>query len=270
LGVTDQTTLDDPNTPHDALLTDRAALALEAVDESALDDIRHLRDDFARFMMPYKFGIDEVSTKLEILRQEFAELHDYNPIEHVSNRLKSPESIVQKIMRKGCDPSFDAIRESITDIAGVRVTCSFISDVYRVFELLTTQTDIKVLQVKDYIAEPKPNGYKSLHAIVEIPVFLSGGPVPVIVEIQLRTIAMDFWASLEHKIYYKYDRSVPEELLGGLKDAADDAARLDETMQRLHHEIRGGHERVATGSILVPPTAALADLHEARARFGEA
>ncbi|MCX7522872.1 GTP pyrophosphokinase family protein [Microbacterium sp. STN6] len=190
-------------------------------------------------MMPYKFGIDEINTKIGILREEFNELHAYNPIEHVSSRLKTPESLIEKLVRKGCDPSFESIRETITDIAGVRVTCSFVSDVYRVFELITAQTDIRLVEAKDYIANPKPNGYKSLHAIVEVPVFLSDGPVPVRVEVQLRTIAMDFWASLEHKIYYKYDRSVPAELLSGLKDAADTAAQLDETMERLHSQIRG-------------------------------
>jgi putative GTP pyrophosphokinase len=125
------------------------------------------------------------------------------------------------------------------DIAGVRITCSFVADAYRLFDLLTEQDDVRVLQVKDYIAEPKPNGYKSLHAIVEVPVFLSTGRIDVPVEVQFRTIAMDFWASLEHKIYYKYETRVPEQLLESLKDAADTAAELDERMERLHREIRG-------------------------------
>ena len=131
------------------------------------------------------------------------------------------------------------MRETITDIAGVRVVCSFVSDVYRVFDLLTSHSDITVYQVKDYISKPKPNGYRSLHLLLEVPVFLSSGPVQTIVEVQLRTIAMDFWASLEHKIYYKYDREVPEELLRGLSDAAEQAGRLDSTMEWLHIAIRG-------------------------------
>jgi putative GTP pyrophosphokinase len=147
---------------------------------------------------------------------------------------------MQKVARKGCEPSYQAIRAEITDIAGIRVVCSFVSDVYRVFDALTAQSDVHVLQVKDYIANPKPNGYKSLHAIIEIPVFLSDGPVPVTVEVQLRTVAMDFWASLEHKIFYKYDKAVPVELLRGLKDAADTAAELDGKMERLHDEVRRG------------------------------
>jgi putative GTP pyrophosphokinase len=222
-------------------------------------------------MMPYKFGIDEVNTKIQILREEFEQLHAYNPIEHVSSRLKTPESLVQKVVRKGCDPSFDAIREAITDIAGVRVTCSFISDVYRTFELLGAQSDLRVLEVRDYIAHPKPNGYKSLHAIVEIPVFLSTGPTPVIVEVQFRTIAMDFWAALEHKIYYKYDRAVPSELLADLTRAAETAAELDAKMERLHSEIRGvTHAAPSADNALVPPDDALQQLHEARERFSDA
>ncbi len=194
-------------------------------------------------MLEHRFGMDEVTTKLNILRDEFTHLHDYNPIESVSSRLKSPESLVEKIQRKGLvlddQPSFDQIRVLVTDIAGVRVVCSFESDVYRVFELLVAQGDISVVEVRDYIKSPKPNGYRSLHALVEVPVFLSGGPVPVLVEVQFRTIAMDFWASLEHKIYYKYRRDVPGELLEGLRSAAETAYTLDATMERLHEEVRG-------------------------------
>jgi putative GTP pyrophosphokinase len=200
-------------------------------------------DDFRRFMLEHKFGMEEVVTKLNILRDEFANLHDYNPIEHVSSRLKSPESLVQKMRHKGLSPedrpSFADIRSRVTDIAGVRVTCSFVSDVYRVFDLLIQQEDIHQVEVRDYITEPKANGYRSLHALVEVPVFLSGGQVPVLVEVQFRTVAMDFWASLEHKIYYKYRREVPQELLDGLLEAASTAYTLDTTMERLHQEVRG-------------------------------
>src|SRR5699024_211016 len=145
---------------------------------TGLGELRQLRDEFTRFMMQYRFGIDEVTTKITILRDEVAHLHDYNPIQHLSPRLKTPESIVAKIDRKGCEPTFDAIRRTITDIAGVRVTCSFVTDVYRVFDMLASQADVTVLDVRDYIAEPKPNGYRSLHGIVEVPVFLSDGVVP--------------------------------------------------------------------------------------------
>ncbi|KAA9089859.1 GTP pyrophosphokinase [Microbacterium radiodurans] len=200
--------------------------------------LRDLRDQFQQFLLEYRFGMQEIETKLGILRDEFQQLHDYNPIEHLSSRLKSPDSIVEKVVRKGVDPEFASIRESITDIAGVRVTCSFVQDAYRLFDLLTAQDDITVRLVKDYIAEPKPNGYKSLHAIVEVPVFLSTGRITVPVEVQFRTIAMDFWASLEHKIYYKYAANVPQELLAELKDAAETASELDARMERLHREVR--------------------------------
>ena len=178
-------------------------------------------------------------TKLGILREEFQLLHDYNPIEHVSSRVKSPDSLIDKVVRKGVEPTFEQIRAHITDIAGIRVTTSFTKDSYRLFDLLTAQDDITVVSVKDYIAHPKDNGYKSLHAIVEVPVFLSTGRVDVPVEVQFRTIAMDFWASLEHKIYYKYEGAVPHGLLAELKDAADTAAVLDARMQRLHGELHG-------------------------------
>jgi putative GTP pyrophosphokinase len=200
-------------------------------------------EDFRRFMLEHRFGMDEIVTKLNILRDEFTHLHDYNPIETVSARLKSPESLLEKVQRKGLSlddhPGFDEVRARVTDIAGVRVVCSFVSDVYRVFDMLMEQPDITTVEVRDYIRDPKPNGYRSLHALVEVPVFLSGGAVPVLVEVQFRTIAMDFWASLEHKIYYKYRRDVPAELLAGLHEAAETAYTLDATMERLHEEVRG-------------------------------
>ncbi len=201
--------------------------------------LRAMAGELQRFLLEYRFGMQEIETKVAILRDEFQYLHDYNPIEHVSSRVKSPDSLVAKVVRRGIEPDFASIRESITDIAGVRITCSFTTDAYRLFDLLTQQDDVTVRVVKDYIAAPKPNGYKSLHAIVEVPVFLSSGRVTVPVEVQFRTIAMDFWASLEHKIYYKYERQVPAELLADLRDAAASAAELDERMQRLHRELHG-------------------------------
>ncbi|MGO1539660.1 MAG: GTP pyrophosphokinase [Leucobacter sp.] len=204
------------------------------------DDERELRDKLTKFLLPYKFAIDEVLTKIRILEEEFSHTGEYNPIEHFSGRLKEPENILEKMQRRGIGHDLGEVREAITDIAGVRVVCSFVSDVYRVFELLTAQGDVRIHTVKDYIAKPKKNGYRSLHLILEIPVFLSSGPVSTLVEVQIRTIAMDFWASLEHKIYYKYDREVPEELLHRLSDAAKQAGQLDASMEWLHIAIRGG------------------------------
>lgn len=214
-------------------------LASEQLDAVDGDQLRSLRAQMQRFMLEYQFGLREVETKIEILRDEFLHMHDYNPIEHVSTRVKTPESIVEKISRRAVVPDLDTIKAEITDIAGARVTCSFTKDVYRLFDLLTRQDDITVLTVKDYIAKPKPSGYKSLHAVVQVPVFLSTGPVPVTVEVQFRTIAMDFWASLEHKIYYKYAANVPERIVAELTEAAEIASQLDSRMERLHREIHG-------------------------------
>ena len=219
-------------------------MALQQIDPMTLGEMRAFRESFARFIMPYKFGIDEISTKVSILREEFARAARLQPDRaHLEPAQICRRASRQKIVRKQCEPSFDVIRESITDIAGVRIVCSFVSDVYRVYELLAAQEDVHVLKVKDYIADPKPNGYKSLHVIVEIPVYLSEGSVLVPVEVQLRTVAMDFWASLEHKIYYKYDGDVPSGLLRDLTDAATTANELDVTMEKLHRQVRGGVDR---------------------------
>lgn len=189
-----------------------------------------------QLMVAYRSAIDEVETKLRVLQREFTHANSYNTIENVSTRLKSMDSLLRKARRRGCT-KIDDVRTHITDVAGVRIVCSFTRDVYRVRDLLLAQHDVTLLSEKDYVAHPKPNGYRSLHLIIEVPVFLSSGAQSVPVEVQLRTIAMDFWASLEHKIYYKYDGHVPEHLLTELTTAADTANRLDADMERLHHEI---------------------------------
>ncbi len=191
-----------------------------------------------RFMMTYKFGLDEMNTKLQILKEEFQHIHDYNPIEHMKSRLKSPESILNKIYQKNIELSLDSIKENIRDIAGIRIVCSFISDIYKVSEMIEQQEDVTVINIKDYINKPKPNGYQSLHLLLSIPVFLSDRVEQVFVEIQIRTVAMDFWASLEHKIYYKYNKEVPDDLTKELKYAANVASELDYRMEKLHSEIK--------------------------------
>jgi putative GTP pyrophosphokinase len=211
-----------------------------AVSDLTVDErtaLRELKTQLTRFMMSYKFATDEMMTKINILKEEFSSIHAYSPIEHVRSRLKSPEGILKKALRTGCPLTLDEIRDHIQDIAGIRITCSFISDTYRVCQMLTSQQDVTVLKVKDYIASPKPNGYKSLHVLATVPVFMSDRVQPVTVEIQIRTIAMDFWATLEHKIYYKYDGAVPAALLVDLKQAADVASRLDVKMERLHEQV---------------------------------
>ncbi|GGA47058.1 GTP pyrophosphokinase [Psychrobacillus lasiicapitis] len=203
-----------------------------------LEQFKQMRKNMTRLMLVYKFALAELETKIEILQEEFLMIHEYNPIEHTSSRLKSPESIMKKLGRKGKEISVNSIRENVKDIAGLRITCSFISDIYQIYEMLQNQSDLKILNVKDYIQNPKNNGYKSLHLLLEIPVFMSDCKELVTVEVQIRTIAMDFWASLEHKIFYKYDQFVPEKLLKELKEAADSAYALDQKMERLHNEIK--------------------------------
>lgn len=199
--------------------------------------IKELKVEFTRFRMAYKFALDEMTTKLNILNEEFSYIHDYNPIEHISTRLKSPDSLIKKVLKKNIPLSFDQIKDNIRDIAGIRITCSFRSDIYQISEMIQSQRDIEVIDIKDYITNPKPNGYRSLHLILKIPVFMSDREESVYVEVQIRTIAMDFWASLEHKIYYKYNQEVPEELLTELKEAAKTASDLDKKMEDLHKKV---------------------------------
>lgn len=203
-----------------------------------IDQFKKFKYEITRFMMIYKFALDQMETKIEVLKEEFQSLHDYSPIEHTKSRLKSPESIMNKMFRKNHELTFESIKQNIKDIAGVRITCSFISDIYRIKDMLCNQSDLRVLEVKDYIQNPKPNGYQSLHLLVEVPVYMSNGEERACVEIQIRTIAMDFWASLEHKIFYKYNKDVPEHLTRELKNAADSANALDHQMERLHREIQ--------------------------------
>jgi putative GTP pyrophosphokinase len=193
--------------------------------------------EWKNFLFIYKFALDEIDTKLTILNEEFQFVHQHNPIEHIKSRIKSPESIREKLKRKGLDITIENAREHIHDIAGVRVMCSFVSDIYKIYEIIGKQDDIRVLRVKDYIKKPKPNGYQSLHLIVEVPVFLSNRTEHVKVEIQIRTVAMDFWASLEHKIYYKFDKTVPSHLTDQLKEAAETVRYLDKKMKKIKDEM---------------------------------
>jgi putative GTP pyrophosphokinase len=204
--------------------------------------MRWLRSEVPRFQMEYDFAIKEVLTKVTILQEEFMHLHQYNPIEHITSRVKEPDSLLEKIVRKQVRGDFAEIRRKITDIAGVRITCAFIPDSYTVLDALVKQDDVVTLKIKDYIKHPKPNGYRSLHAIIQIPIFMSTGKVDVPVEVQIRTVAMDFWASLEHKIFYKYDGNVPDHVAGDLARAAAMAWELDVKMDALHTEVRGGDE----------------------------
>lgn len=227
--------------PEDALR------ALGEDPEQVTRQLQQLHDEYTALRMHYQAGIDEVLTKVKILRQEFEQMHDYSPIEHVRPRLKSVESMVAKALRTEGEMTIPAIRERIHDIAGVRIICSFTADVYWIADMLAAQPDLEVMTVKDYIARPKPNGYRSLHLIVTVPVYLSTHTELVPVELQIRTIAMDFWASTEHKLNYKYDAQLPAHLSGELEDAARVARELDARMERLREEIRPMPERTRTG-----------------------
>lgn len=194
-------------------------------------------DSWKTVMFLYNAALKEVGTKLEILNDEFHHVHQYNPIEHIKTRIKTPESIVKKLKRNGYESSIENMVKYINDIAGVRLICSFTSDIYRLAEMIGNQSDLKVLSIKDYIKYPKDSGYKSYHMLVSVPVFLSDSVVETKVEIQIRTIAMDFWASLEHKIYYKFEGNAPENISQDLKECADMVSALDERMLQLNEVI---------------------------------
>ena len=181
----------------------------------------------------YNSALREINTKLEILNDEFKLAHSYNPIEYITSRVKSPESIAKKIRHKNKELTVENIVKYVNDVAGIRVICSFTSDIYRLADAIANQNDVKVLKVKDYITNPKENGYKSYHMIVTVPIFLTDNVIDTKVEIQIRTIAMDFWASLEHKIRYKKDLPVIDEIDRELLECAELSAQLEDRMERI-------------------------------------
>ncbi|MCI8489833.1 MAG: GTP pyrophosphokinase family protein [Lachnospiraceae bacterium] len=194
-------------------------------------------DSWKTLMFIYNSALKEVSTKLEILNDEFKHVHQYNPIEYIKSRIKSPESIVKKLKRNGYESSISNMMEHVNDIAGIRIVCSFTSDIYRMAEMIGKQNDLTVVFVKDYIKHPKKSGYKSYHMLVTIPIFLSDRVVDTKVEIQIRTMAMDFWASLEHKIYYKFEGNAPEYISRDLRECSGIVSMLDAKMLTLNEAI---------------------------------
>lgn len=192
---------------------------------------------FNKMMIEYSSAIMEVETRLKVLNAMFSEEYKRNPFESIKSRLKKPESIYKKLERKGYPVTIENIREYITDVAGLRVICSFPDDIYRLAELLVRQDDIILLKEKDYIKSPKPNGYRSLHLILDVPVFLPDNKKYIKAEVQFRTIAMDFWASLEHKLKYKKDIDNTEEIERQLKACADSIEELDYQMQEIRNKI---------------------------------
>ena len=192
---------------------------------------------FAELMMRYRCAIKEVQTKFEVLDEEFSIRYNRNPVEAIKTRLKSPRSIYEKMIRNDYPITVDNIREHLSDIAGIRIICSYPEDIYTLCDMFLRQDDVRLIRKKDYIAKPKENGYRSLHLIVEIPIFLTDAKEYVRAEVQFRTIAMDFWASLEHKLKYKKDIPYASEVAGELKDCAEQIAFLDRRMEAIHNHI---------------------------------
>lgn len=194
-------------------------------------------DSWETLMFLYNSALKEVGTKLDILNDEFVHIHKYNLIEYIKKRIKTPESIVKKLKRDGYDVTVENMVNYINDIAGIRIVCSFTSDIYRLAEMIGKQNDLTVVSIKDYIKNPKASGYKSFHMHVTIPIFLSDRVVDTKVEIQIRTIAMDFWASLEHKIYYKFEGNAPDYISRDLRACAEIVSDLDAKMLQLNEAI---------------------------------
>ena len=197
------------------------------------DDI----DSWNEVTLVYSAALRQVQTKIEILNEEFQHVHQYNPIEHIKSRIKTPESIVKKLRRHGYESTIENMVNHCNDIAGIRIICSFTSDLYQIVDMLKKQKDLEIVAIKDYITYPKASGYKSYHLIVSIPVYLSDRIVNTRVEIQVRTVAMDFWASLEHKIHYKFEGDAPEHIKNELVECARMVSDLDARMLHLNEEI---------------------------------
>ncbi len=201
---------------------------------------------FMELMMYNRCAIREIETKLRVLDEEFSVLADRNPIQTIKSRIKKPISIIEKLQRRGYEVTVENMREHLTDIAGVRVICSFVEDIYKLSELLLSQDDIILVEVKDYIKNPKPNGYRSLHLILDVPIFLSHEKRYMRVEVQFRTIAMDFWASLEHQLKYKKKIENPEQIARELKYCADVITEVDMRMQDIRYmidEVQKKHDK---------------------------
>ncbi|MBR6028232.1 MAG: GTP pyrophosphokinase family protein [Clostridia bacterium] len=194
-------------------------------------------DQFFDLQCRYQAAIRLVQAKLEALDDEFQAQHSRNPIHSMQSRMKTIRSMMDKLERNHLEISIPSAVSNLQDIAGVRVICSYIQDIYTIYELLQRQDDIHIVKVRDYIREPKDNGYRSLHLVVEVPVYLAEGRVAVPVEIQIRTIAMDFWASLEHSLSYKTPETIPQDIADELLQTATDIAALDERMQHIHDEV---------------------------------
>ncbi len=203
----------------------------------ALRDFKEI-NDWNTVMFLYKSALKQINTKIEILNDEFQQRHKYNPIEHIKSRIKTPESIVKKLKRHHYEDTIENMVLYVNDIAGIRITCSFTSDIYRIGKLLENQSDLKILSIKDYMKNPKKSGYRSYHILVTVPVHLSDQIIDTKVEIQIRTVAQDFWATLEHKMHYKFEGDGPDYISQELRACAKYVAELDMRMEELNNEIQ--------------------------------
>lgn len=194
-------------------------------------------DKMEETTMIYRSALREISTKLNVLDDEFRIRRKRNPIEYMKSRVKSVESIMEKLKGRGFEVGVESAKKNLNDIAGIRVVCSFVSDIYEIAQLLKGQYDVTLVEEKDYIKVPKANGYRSLHMVIQIPIFLSDHVENVRVEVQIRTIAMDFWASLEHKLYYKMGAENHVHIRNDLKECADVIASTDMRMQEIQREV---------------------------------
>ena len=214
-------------------------------------EFQRMVDDFFSVQCRYQAAIREIQTKLENLDDEFQMKHRRNPIHHMQSRMKSIRSMMEKLERKHLQQNISSAVDHLTDIAGIRVICSYLQDVYAVADLLTSQDDVHVVKVRDYIKHPKRNGYRSLHLVVEVPVYLSEGRLAVPVEVQIRTIAMDFWASLEHQM--KYKREIPDQqhIVAQLKSCAEDIARVDQEMMNIRLRLEASADEPSEDDLLI-------------------
>ena len=209
---------------------------IEALDQETIQAFQRLNATSRDLMSCYRCAIMEIETKFRVLNERFSLHHDRNPIDAIQNRLKSPESILDKMVRKNLPFTLEAIAENIFDIAGVRVICSFIDDIYMLADCLLQQDDIRLIRRKDYIENPKPNGYRSLHLIVEVPIFLQDEKRLMKVEVQLRTIAMEFWANLEHQLPYK--KALPPEVIAKTEAQLYECAKLSSVLDTHMQDIK--------------------------------
>ena len=202
-----------------------------------LRDIKEI-NDWEMVIFLYTSALKSINTKIDILNDEFKNRHKYNPIEHVDSRIKTSTGIVKMLERHGYESSLENMVRYVNDIAGIRITCSFTSDIYKIADMLSKQGDLTILSVKDYMKNPKKSGYRSYHMLVTVPVFLSDAIIDTKVEIQIRTVAQDFWATLEHKIHYKFEGDGPDYISQELRDCAKYIADLDKRMEELNNEIQ--------------------------------